>query len=699
MEKVSMSDIAKRAQVSLGTVSNVLNNKGNVRVETIRKVEEAVKELGYVRNDYAQGMRNSDSNVIFFLIPTLNHSLETLITDLIYNLNCHRLELKVIEVNALTDKSILINQIKQGNYRMIICLSTISYQDIITLVPEHKLIMIGSEKVNKNYITFDLEELLQLPVELHHYAIISAYDSFSLVDGVKNTIKYQTGHSPKMLDSKRTFKDVEHYHFIVFSDKTIASILSYVSKENYNKFHFIILTSNDDYLFQHSLNIQKLYFSSNELAMSILKGLAELKKQPDLNYQDKISLHATNLKSLRLFEKRQTLKLLLLDNPFSKGLKQMTHTFTYQTNLTLDITECDFETLNQIIMSERTNEFDLIRLDVSYFPWQAETLFRNLKDNLRIQAIQQTMPNWHYYSYINEQLFGLPVDPSIQMMLYRKDVFNNPIIQKSYDERYNRPLTVPSTYEELAVFTEFYHTLGEVDQVVAYPIALNNGSEILLASEFLPYFYSIGGTIEFVNNRFMISPQPYIETLEHYRNIQNNALVLTDYWWNSEIDCFNHSDTAIIIGYTNHLNQIKQSDYGYESVPGKTPAFGGGLIGITKESKHYEESIVFLEWLYQYQVQEQLASLGVGVPMTHLFDERDNHRKFPFLSYANKNFSNGKRLQTSDKKDVLNTIEIERIIGNEILNGLKHNRSDLDILLQTHHLLNANRANLVRSNA
>ena len=40
-------DVAKLAGVSQGTVSNVLNGKGNVSSEKIRIVEAAAKQLGY----------------------------------------------------------------------------------------------------------------------------------------------------------------------------------------------------------------------------------------------------------------------------------------------------------------------------------------------------------------------------------------------------------------------------------------------------------------------------------------------------------------------------------------------------------------------------------------------------------------------------------------------------------------------------
>ncbi len=48
--KPSLRDVAKQANVSLGTVSNVLNRPTSVSEETRHKVREAIDMLGFVPN-------------------------------------------------------------------------------------------------------------------------------------------------------------------------------------------------------------------------------------------------------------------------------------------------------------------------------------------------------------------------------------------------------------------------------------------------------------------------------------------------------------------------------------------------------------------------------------------------------------------------------------------------------------------------
>ncbi|MET0673699.1 MAG: LacI family DNA-binding transcriptional regulator [Microbacterium pygmaeum] len=65
---VSIRDVAQRAGVSVGTVSNVLNRPDEVSSESIDRVHRAVEELGYVRNDAARKLRAGVSTTVGFVV-------------------------------------------------------------------------------------------------------------------------------------------------------------------------------------------------------------------------------------------------------------------------------------------------------------------------------------------------------------------------------------------------------------------------------------------------------------------------------------------------------------------------------------------------------------------------------------------------------------------------------------------------------
>ncbi len=65
----TMNDIAKKAHVSLSTVSRVLNNSAPVKRETRKAVLDAIKEFDFIPNALARGLATNTSKSIGFIIP------------------------------------------------------------------------------------------------------------------------------------------------------------------------------------------------------------------------------------------------------------------------------------------------------------------------------------------------------------------------------------------------------------------------------------------------------------------------------------------------------------------------------------------------------------------------------------------------------------------------------------------------------
>lgn len=64
----SVKDVASRAGVSLGTVSNVLNRPERVSDATRRRVEAAMAELGFIRNESARQLRAGRSRSLAYVM-------------------------------------------------------------------------------------------------------------------------------------------------------------------------------------------------------------------------------------------------------------------------------------------------------------------------------------------------------------------------------------------------------------------------------------------------------------------------------------------------------------------------------------------------------------------------------------------------------------------------------------------------------
>ncbi|MFH5880773.1 LacI family DNA-binding transcriptional regulator [Liberiplasma polymorphum] len=69
----NIKDVAKKAGVGIATVSRVINNSGYVKKETREKIEQVIKEVGYIPNEIARSMTKQRTKIVAFVLPHSNH--------------------------------------------------------------------------------------------------------------------------------------------------------------------------------------------------------------------------------------------------------------------------------------------------------------------------------------------------------------------------------------------------------------------------------------------------------------------------------------------------------------------------------------------------------------------------------------------------------------------------------------------------
>ncbi|WP_328104458.1 LacI family DNA-binding transcriptional regulator [Peribacillus simplex] len=69
---ITIKDVAKQANVSVATVSRILNNLPGYSDETQQRVKKVIKELGYQPNAVARGLINRKTKTIGVLVPNVS---------------------------------------------------------------------------------------------------------------------------------------------------------------------------------------------------------------------------------------------------------------------------------------------------------------------------------------------------------------------------------------------------------------------------------------------------------------------------------------------------------------------------------------------------------------------------------------------------------------------------------------------------
>ena len=85
MAKVKISDVAREAGVSLGTVSNALNHPEKLRPETLRLINETINRLGYLPNQSARQLAGGATKSFGLVLPRLDHGFSLQIASGAHN--------------------------------------------------------------------------------------------------------------------------------------------------------------------------------------------------------------------------------------------------------------------------------------------------------------------------------------------------------------------------------------------------------------------------------------------------------------------------------------------------------------------------------------------------------------------------------------------------------------------------------------
>lgn len=79
--KVTIAEVAERANVSVATVSRVMNGNYPVKAETKENVLKAIKELKYIPNMQARELTQQKSSIIGVVVPSINNMFFPAVID------------------------------------------------------------------------------------------------------------------------------------------------------------------------------------------------------------------------------------------------------------------------------------------------------------------------------------------------------------------------------------------------------------------------------------------------------------------------------------------------------------------------------------------------------------------------------------------------------------------------------------------
>ena len=685
----TIKDVATLAGVSVSTVSNVLSGKGNVSSQKMKQVIEAANQLGYFPSDSAKSLRTATKNEIAIILPTI--SLKRY-RD-VYNyaqkyLANHKYDLILFMTDNTPEKyRDSIRKIYQVRSAGIICAGN-SYELDISMDPMNMipiLNVVDSEtKDNSPFIVFDYENCGK---EVNSYLTDKQADEVIVLLDKSNT------QDLLFLQGLNQDSNIDYHTVNISETDSLLQITHYLRSRD---IHYVITTNNEWCKnIRHSESIAGI---DRKIDIISLSGESIWKNNDCINYTlDYKSLGEKAAESiLQLvngekienqvlkasgfdfdktnihFNANKPLQMLILDSPTSRILSDLAPLCKKETGIDLKIISLHQQELyDSVLASANASFFDLARIDVLLLPELGPRAFlplsdipydfSKIKDNL-LPALPES------YFNVNGISYALPFDPSILLLFYRKDLFEDSTIKRLYLEEYDEELQVPKTYAQYNKIARFFTRKYNHKSPTAFgtTLILDNASSI--ACEFLPRLYelstfsSLPDSID--ENLVQQACKNYKETYQ-YTNKSNNM------WWLDAAKEFANGKVAMTTLFINHASDLVEkmdpSRYiGISTLPGDTTLLGGGVLGVFRKSKNIQTCCDFISWVYSDQVAKMITYLGGSSPCESVFNNCTITNRYPWIKHVKHNINKGKiRFQNNIS---ISEREFENIVGLGIRN-------------------------------
>jgi len=699
----TIKDIAQLAGVSHGTVSNVLNKRGNVSIEKINMVENAARALGYKRNAQAQQLRQGRNKFVGVIIPDFNQktyldlftSLDLCLRKYDYSTNLY------LTKNIPHYEEIILEQVLALNPDTVIVVSSFLKNNGL-FTDQNNFIFIDryvdGVPGNSLFLSFDFYKAGR---EIGEKIIRDGHTNVALFSG-----DYEYSCEQQFRKGLSEALEKTNNALSVFSGNfSLAFSMAFDVLSKENRFDAIVLTNRDNLINLRSaiscvpnLSLPEVYTISSteilpandlnnyELNYKLLGrkiGQFILKSGED-EAVDEHYLELPNdgfkVEMPRVQVKKSIghLNFLTLVSPTSEALRKILPSYTQQTGVTVELTELDYNELyNAASLMTNGSFYDLIRLDVLWLSQLGEKLFAPLDtSSADIQSIlDQFSPSISTeYSLIGNTMYSLPFDPSVQMLYYREDLFEDAKVRREFYEQHKRQLRAPQSIEEYMEVARFFTRKCNPNSLTDYGATLVFGMTTA-ACDFLPWFKALGG--EFINHdgKAIIDTSIARQALNHYLNMLNYS-ELTNLWWRKALESFAVGNTAMVTSFSNHASNMVLSKgskvvgrIGYAVIPGGHPLLGGGVVGISKDSKKYLECIEFLKWIYQPNVSAIITYLGGYSPSKNIYENEDLLSLYPWITGIEDGFRIGHRRNSNVGNPRYSDVKFEAILGMTVRNA------------------------------
>lgn len=678
---VTMKDVAKLAGVSHGTVSNVINGEKNVSIDKIKKVEAAMKQLGYQPNTVARSLKMKHSHRIDFVVPNMLSDEYLVLYEIIrkhsQQMN-YTLNLRVTDGVPANECAILKESL-MGNAEGAIVITCQPnnqkfFSELISRGLKITFVLNDVNGCEANFIGLDCSTVVISILEQYrgsgkrvalladdvpntfHDQLISAYCQGISHDEYLEIIQISTQNAAK--GAAALFQLNPLPDAVLVSNTKIAEEvhkMEWLLSGNASEMIDIIVLgpSIDMTLFNDCV----ILLGFENLGKSAWNAMMHSVRQKQNDTIRKFII--PRLPEEDIFDTPQllrghSLKILLNKSPSSAAVESLIQNFTLRTGIKAEVTTHEISGIYNAILKDRElREFDLYSIDLPWLQSLSRTGYIQpidefVSENPDIMSIYSDEV-LDRFSYVDDHFFAVPFSFTAQILFYRQDLFKSTKNKRLYYEWYREELNIPKTWEEFNKIARLFTREFNPDSDTKYGVTMGGSSSSGASCEFFPRLWSMGGTL-FDDQKFIADPKTLIKAMDNYLEAFRYANPkAVNWWWDEQVSEFSSGNAAMMMIFTEHAGPLTEKNhipiagkYSFAELPGKISTLGGWSMAIRNGTEQTDEAYEFLKWISDKSLIEQNALLGRVYPVTDPFIVEKLSSIFEWFPAAEESFRNSR---------------------------------------------------------
>jgi multiple sugar transport system substrate-binding protein len=681
----TMKDVAKLAGVSHGTVSNIINGANGVSIDKVRRVTQAMEQLGYNPNGIARTLKLSKTKQIDVILPKVIDAslaqiyecisifaMERGYTASLYITNENaELETKILSQAVMYNKDGVILMTCQPNNTKFFKKLKSSGLNLVFLqrhVIDEELPFIGIDgKTALNRIVNQLLEQYQ-----NEIAIMAGPDEYSFeaesVEGYKNAL-FENGYTVKAelcaisnYDRESSFKEAVRLLTLEKIPKVIVTTLTHATDAILKAFEILNLPKKEQpeivalvpstWALTARPGVTFIPVPYNELAEMAFHTLFDILdgKKPDqpvntlLKIEDAgLKLHSKKKNTvIKLNSEPLVLRALLTKDRAGAATKTLVSSFEKKYGIKVEIDIAEYRNTYDALKNEwYRDHYDIFDLDV---PWLQEFVQNKAIENL--DTYLKNDPD--YYNDVPKEIFddfsiceghvyGLPYIFSGQLLFYRQDLFSDIQNQHLFYKIYKKDLVPPATWEEFNQVANFFTKEYNPSSPTLYGTTLGSRMSSGAVCEYLPRLWGFEGQIS-DGSRFTLDSEQAIAALNNYKeSFQYASATSCDDWWPEQARVFYQGFSAMMILFSDNVSEVTERSkskiigkIGYELIPDKFGVKGGWVLAINSYSKHKADAFKYISWACSKELSVISAILGGSVPCKTALENAEVANIYPW---------------------------------------------------------------------